>query len=258
MSKIHPSAVIDSGAEIGEDVEIGPFCVVTGHVRIDRGTRLISHVHIDGHTSLGQGCMVYPFACLGTRTQDLKFKGGNPRVEIGEGTVIREYVTVSAATNDGDVTRVGDHCLLMACAHVAHDCTVGNEVIMANCGTLAGHVVIEDQVILGGLSAVHQFVQLGRLCIIGGCSKVTQDVPPFMMADGHPLAVRGVNSVGLKRHGIEGESAIIIKNMYKILYRQQLTTKNAVAKIEETLKPLPEVKHMLEFIGRSERGITKK
>lgn len=217
----------------------------------------MSHVVIDGHTRLGPGCTVYPFACLGTRTQDLKYRGGVTHVEIGARTTLREYVTVNAATSDGDYTRVGDDCLVMAYAHVAHDCMIGNQVIIANACALAGHIVIEDEVIVGGLCGVHQFVRLGRMCIIGGCSKVTQDVPPYMMADGHPLAVRGVNSVGLKRRGANDAVRRRLKEVYRILYRRDLTTSQAVETVQDEVDPGEEVRHILDFIAASERGIAK-
>lgn len=257
MSKIHPSAIIDSGAELSDDVEIGPYCVVGAGVRLGSGARLISHVNLDGNTSIGDDCTFYPFCSIGTKTQDLKFKGGDPGVVIGAKTTIREYVTVNAATYDGDFTRVGSGCLLMAYAHVAHDCILGSEVIMANCATLAGHIEVEDQVIIGGLTAVHQFVRLGRMSIMGGCSKVIKDVPPYMMADGHPLEVKGLNSVGLKRRRMEPAHRKVLKEVYRILYRQDLTTSDAVDRIRSDIEPIPEIEHILDFIDKSERGITK-
>ncbi|MDZ4198192.1 MAG: acyl-ACP--UDP-N-acetylglucosamine O-acyltransferase [Kiritimatiellia bacterium] len=257
MRKIHSTAVVDPGAEIGEDVEIGPYCVVGPHARIGAGCRLISHVVVDGHTTLGARCEAWPFSCIGTQTQDLKYKGGCPRAEIGEATVIREYVTISAATFDGDATRVGSRCLLMASTHVAHDCQLGDEVILANCGTLAGHVVLEDQVILGGLSGVHQFVRIGRLTIVGGCTKVTQDLPPFMMADGNPLEVRAINSIGLKRHGVTEEAQRLLKTAHRLLYRQELSVAQALERIETEVAQSPEVDHLIRFIRNSERGIAR-
>lgn len=257
MTTIHPTAVVAPGAELGEGVEIGPYCVVGPDVRLGDGTRLSSHVVIDGWTRLGAGCEVFPFASLGARTQDLKYRGGRPGVEIGARTTVREFVTVNAATADGDVTRVGDGCLLMAYAHVAHDCLVGDEVIIANCGTLAGHVVIEDRVVLGGLSGVHQFVRIGTLAIVGGCSKVTQDVPPYMTADGHPLAVRGINSVGLGRRGVAPPTQRLLKAAYRILYRKNLATRVALDRVEAEIEPCAEIRHLVSFIRASERGMAR-
>jgi len=231
--------------------------VIGADVNIGDDTKIMPHVVIDGDTTIGRGCTIFPFACIGTQTQDLRYKGGTSRVEIGEKTTIREYVTVNTATNDGDTTRVGSGCHIMAYAHIAHDCLIGDEVIMANCATLAGHVTIEEQVIIGGLCGVHQFVRLGRMSIVGGCSKVTQDVPPYMMADGHPLKIRGINSVGLKRRGITPESQHTLKEAYKILYRQDLSTSQAAEKIRSEVELLAEIVELLAFIEKSERGITK-
>lgn len=257
MASIHPTAIVDPKAEIGANVEIGPYSIVGPQVCIGRGTRLISHVNVDGNTAIGERCTVYPFASLGTKTQDLKYKGGNPGVVIGDNTTIREYVTVNAATYDGDYTRIGNRCFIMAYAHVAHDCDVRDEVIMANCATLAGHIVVEEQAIIGGLTAVHQFVRLGHLSIMGGCSKVIKDVPPYMMADGHPLEVKGLNSVGLKRHNVPPEHRKILKQVYRILYRQELTTAQADERIKKEVEPIDEVEDILAFIEKTDRGITK-
>ena len=256
MGEIHPTAVVSPEAELADDVEIGPYCIVGPHVSLGRKTRLMAHVFVDGWTSIGEECQFYPFASIGTRTQDLKFKGGAPRLQIGDRTTVRESVTINAATSDGDTTRVGSDCLLMAYAHVAHDCVVGDRVILANCGTLAGHVSVENQAIIGGLSAVHQFVRIGRLSIVGGCSKVTQDVPPFMMANGNPLEIRGTNALGLKRNNIEKPAQTALKRAHHILYRQDLSTRQALKKASTELPPEPEIQQLLTFIEQSERGIT--
>jgi UDP-N-acetylglucosamine acyltransferase len=256
-SHIHPTAIVDPAASVGRDVAIGPYCIVGPEVTLGDGARLISHVNVDGYTFLGAGCTVWPFASIGTRTQDLKFTGGRPGVRIGARTNLREYVTVNAATADGDFTTVGDDCLIMATAHVAHDCIVGNGVIIANAGTLAGHVFIEDQAIIGGLCGVHQFVRIGRMSITGGCSKVVQDIPPFMTADGHPLGIHGINKIGLTRRGVSEETQAALKEAYRILYRQNLTSKAACEKIEAELPRTPELEHLTSFVRSSERGITR-
>lgn len=257
MSHIHPTAIIDSAAELGAEVEIGPYCVIGPHVQIGDGAKLMSHVVVDGHTRLGARCTVFPFASIGQQTQDLKYRGGTTRVEVGERTTIREYVTINSATSDGDVTSVGSGCHIMAYAHIAHDCRVGNEVIIANCGTLAGHVTVEDQVILGGLSAVHQFVRIGRLSIIGGCSKVVQDIPPFMTADGNPLRIRAINAIGLERKNVPAEIQRQIKMAHRILYRDDLATSKAIERLDAELEPSAEIRHLIDFVKASERGITK-
>lgn len=257
MTQVHSTAVVDSSAAIADDVEIGPYCVIGPQVHIGSGTRLISHVIIDGNTTIGGNCTFFPFASIGLQTQDLKFKGGNPGVKIGDHVTIRESATVHAATYDGDYTTVGNHCHIMAYAHIAHDCHVGNRVIMANVATLAGHVIVEDQCIIGGLTAVHQFVKLGRLSIMGGCSKVIKDVPPFMMADGNPLSVHTVNKVGLERAGISENIQKNLRDAYKIIYRKNLTIDQAVQMMKDTLPASPELEHLAAFISGSQRGITR-
>lgn len=256
MRDIHPTAVIASTAELAADVAVGPYCVVGPNVRIGPGTRLMSHVVIEGFTALGEHCTIFPFASLGQQTQDLKFKGGTPGVKIGDHVTIRESVTVNAATYDGDFTTIGNHCHIMAYAHIAHDCHVGNRVIMANNATLAGHVIVEDQSIIGGLTAIHQFVRIGRLSITGGCSKVVKDIPPFMMADGNPLHVHTVNKIGMERAGISSEIQSSLRQAFKILYRQNLTVEKALEEMSK-LNPSVELEHLMAFVRSSERGITR-
>ncbi len=256
MPTIHPTAIVDPAAQLSDDVDVGPYCIIGPKVSIGPGTRLISHVVVAGFTSLGAGCTVFPFASLGAQTQDLKFKGGVPGVRIGDHTTIRESVTVNAATYDGDFTTVGSHCLIMAYAHIAHDCHVADWVIMANAATLAGHVLVEERAIIGGLSAVHQFVRIGALSITGGCSKAVKDVPPFMMADGNPLAIHGVNKVGIERAGVDSDAQRALRESYKILYRRNLTTSQALEAME-SLTDCPELQKLKAFVQTSERGITR-
>jgi UDP-N-acetylglucosamine acyltransferase len=244
MTDIHPTAVIAAGAGIADGVAIGPYCVVGPNVTVGSGTKLMSHVVLDGHTKIGSNCAIFPFASIGTQTQDLKFKGGKTYVEIGDRTTIREYVTVNSATDEGKTTKVGSDCHICAYAHIAHACKVGDGVIMSNCATLAGEVVVEDQAIIGGLSAAHQFVRIGRLCMVGGCSAVRQDCPPFMM-------------VGLKRKNVSEAAQSELKRAYKILYRDGLSTSQALEKMRAELAMSPEVEHLISFIEGSERGITK-
>ena len=257
MTSIHATAVVDKESEMGSDVEIGPYCVIGQEVAIGDGTCLKSHVVLDGCTRIGKECTVFPFATIGTQTQDLKYKGGRTSVEIGDRTTLREYVTVNSATNEGEVTRVGNDCHIMAYGHVAHACRVGNGVIMANCATLAGEVVVQDQAIIGGLSAVHQFVRIGRLCFIGGCTRVTQDCPPFMMVVGNPAEVTGLNSIGLKRKEMAPEARSLLKEVYRALYREGLSTSQALEKIRAKPGICAEVEELLVFIENSGRGIIK-
>ena len=254
---IHPLAVVQPGAELGVDVNVGPFCQVGANVRLGDRTVLRSHVNVEGHTTLGAGCEIWPFASVGSKTQDLKYKGGAPRLVVGDHTVIRECATLNCATFDGGETRVGSKCLIMAYCHVAHDCIVGDRVVMANNATLAGHIVVEDDAIIGGLTGVHQFVRIGRMSILGGFTKAVKDVPPYMMADGDPLKIFGPNKVGLERHGVSAEAQQALKEAYKIVFRTELTVVKALERIEAELAPLPEVRNFVEFIRKSERGISK-
>jgi len=256
-TRIHPTAIVAPAAELDEGVEVGPYSVIGPRVRIGARATIAAHVVLDGCTTLGADCRIFPFASVGQQTQDLKFKGGESRVEIGERTTLREYVTVNTATNDGDVTRIGAGCHIMAYAHVAHDCRVGDEVIIANCGTLGGHVVLEDQVIIGGLCGIHQFCRVGRLAITGGCTKITQDVPPFMMADGNPAAIHGLNSIGLRRHGVSEATERLLKQAFRLLYRDGLLTRQALERMEKEIEQIPEIQHLVTFVRASERGIVR-
>jgi len=254
---IHPTAIVNANARLGSDVEIGPYCVVGAGVRIGDRVRLLGHVFLDGQTAVGADSVIYPFASIGTQTQDLKFKGGRTSVEIGERTTLREYVTVNSGTNEGDVTRVGSDCHIMAYCHIAHQCAVGNGVIMSNLATLAGHVIIGDRAVIGGMTGIHQFVRIGTLSMVGACSKATMDIPPYMIADGNPAALHGPNSVGLQRNNIGAEARSRIKEAYRILCRSGLSTSQAIERIRAEVEPCPETDILLAFIEASERGIAK-
>jgi len=254
---VHPTAVIHPKAQIGSECEIGPFCVIGEHVQLGDRCCLHSHVVIDGHTRLGHGNQIFPFASIGLKTQDLKWKGGLTRTEIGSENTFRECVTINSATGDGEVTTIGSKNHILAYSHLAHNVTVGNETIMSNVATLAGHVTIEDHVVIGGVVAIHQFCRIGRSAMLGGCSKVVQDVPPFMLADGNPAEVRTINKIGLERRGISEEAQSALRQAYKILFREGLTLANAMARVEQDLPSLPELEELLRFIRASERGISK-
>src|SRR5436190_22422900 len=253
---IHPSAIIHPSAHVGADCEIGPYCVVGGHVELGGRCRLHSHVVVDGHTRLGHENEIFPFASIGLKTQDLKWKGGLTRTEIGDRNTFREYATVNSATGDGEATVIGSDNHILAYSHIAHNVTLGNHIIMSS-AALAGHVVVEDYAVIGGLAAVHQFCRIGKMAIIGGCSKVVQDVPPFMLADGNPAETRTINKVGLDRNEVPEEVQGVLKQAYKILFREGLTISNALAKIEAELPPSPELQHLVQFVRQSERGISK-
>ena len=254
---IHPSTIIHPKAKIGNHCDIGPFCVIGEHVTLGDECKLHSHVAIDGHTRLGRGNEIYPFVALGTKTQDLKYSGGHPRLEIGDQNVFREGVTVHCGTNDGEATVIGSQNLFLIYAHVAHDCILGDHIIMSGYAGLAGHVAVGDHAILAGHVGVHQFCRVGKFSLIGGFSKVVQDVPPFMIVDGNPGETRTINKVGLERAGFSDAAQAALRSAYKIFFREGLATPNALAKIEAELPPLPEVKHLLEFIRTSERGVCK-
>jgi UDP-N-acetylglucosamine acyltransferase len=254
---VHPTAIVHPKAKIGSGCEVGPYCVIGEHVALGEKCKLHSHVVIDGHTTLGKENEIFPFASIGLKTQDLKWKGGVTRTEIGDGNTFREYVTIHSATGDGDVTRVGSHNTILAYCHVAHNCALGSHIIMSNVATLAGHVTVEDYAVIGGLAAVHQFCRIGKMAMIGGCSKVVQDVPPFMMADGNPAETRTVNKTGMERNGVSEEAQSALRQAYKFLFREGLTVSNAIAKVEKQLPPLPEILHLIQFVRASERGISK-
>ncbi len=254
---IHSTAIIHAGAQLGAGCEIGPYCVIGEHVVLGANCKLHSHVVIDGHTRLGRGNQIFPFASIGLKTQDLKWKGGVTRTEIGDHNTIREYVSIHSATDDGDATVIGARNTILAYCHVAHDCRLGDDIIMSNVATLAGHVTVGDRAVIGGLAAIHQFCRIGKFSMIGGCSKVVQDIPPFMIGDGNPAETRTVNKVGMERHGISAAAQAAMKSAYKILFREGLNIPNAVARVEAELPPLPEIQHLVEFVKTSERGISK-
>jgi UDP-N-acetylglucosamine acyltransferase len=254
---IHSSAVIHPKAQIGSGCDIGPYCIIGEYVTLGENCKLHSHVVVDGHTNLGKENEIFPFASLGKKTQDLKYKGGVTRLEIGERNVFREGVTIHSATGDGDATQIGSDNLFLTYVHIAHDCVLGNHIIMSGYAGLAGHVVVEDHAILGGYTAVHQFCRVGRLAMTGGCSRIPQDVPPFMIVEGNPAETRTINKVGLERNDVSNEAQTALRRAYKIIFREELSVPNALLKIEEELPPLPEVRHLVQFIRASERGITK-
>lgn len=257
MTQIHSTAVVHPKAQIGDACEIGPYCVIGEHVVLGPACRLHSHVVIDGHTVLGRENDIFPFASIGLKTQDLKWKGGITRTQVGDRNTFREYVTINSATGDGETTIVGSDNHILAYSHLAHNVNIGNHVIMSNVGTLAGHVTVSDHAVIGGVVAIHQFCRIGKMSMIGGCSKVVQDVPPFMLADGNPAQTRTINKVGLERRGVSEAAQTALKQAYKILFREGLTISNALVKIEKELPRLPEIEHLLQFARTSERGLSK-
>ena len=257
MSTIHPTAVIHPGAKLGLNSTVGPFCLVGEHVTLGNRCRLHSHVVIDGHTTMGDDNEIYPFASIGLKSQDLKWKGGTTRTVIGDRNTFREFVSIHSATNDGDATVVGSDNYLLAYCHIAHDVQFGNHIVMSNVATLAGHVTVADHVIVGGLAAVHQFCRIGTMAIIGGCTKIVQDVPPYMLVDGNPGETRTINKIGLERNGVSDEAQAALRSAYKIIFREGLTLSNALKKIAADLPQLPEIQHLVKFCQESERGVCK-
>jgi len=253
---IHPTAIIHPKARIGEGCEIGPYCVIGEHVELGVGCRLHSHVVIDGHTYMGRENVIFPFASIGLKTQDLKGKGGVTRTEIGDHNTIRECVTVHSATGDGEATLIGSHNNILASSHIGHNVILGNHVIISMAG-LAGHVVVEDFALVGGLAGIHQFCRIGKMAIVGGCSALRQDVAPFMLVEGNPAETRTVNKVGMERNGVSAEAQTALRQAHKILFRDGLATPNALARIEQEVPSLPEVQYLVQFVRASERGITK-
>jgi UDP-N-acetylglucosamine acyltransferase len=254
---IHSTAIVHPKVKVASNCEIGPYCVIGEHVTLGEKCKLHSHVVIDGHTKLGKENEIFPFASVGKKTQDLKWKGGITRLEIGDRNVFREGVTIHSATDGGDVTVVGSDNLLLTYVHIAHDCRLGDHIIMSGYAGLAGHVVVEDHAILGGYTAVHQFCRVGKFAMTGGCSRIPQDVAPFMIVEGNPAETRAVNKIGLQRNGVSDEAQAALRSAYKILFREELSVTNALAKIEKDLPPLPEIQHLVQFIRASERGIIK-
>ena len=257
MSEIHPTAIIEEGAVLGEGVKLGAYSVVGPNAKIGNGTELMAHAVVDGHTTVRSDCVIHPFARIGGQTQDLKYKGGAPGVIVGDRTVLRECVTINAGTHDGEMTEVGSDCLLMAYSHVAHACKIGNGVIIANGTQLAGDVTIEDFAIIEGLCGVVQFRRVGTMAFLGGYTKATKDIPPFMIADGLDCQIRGFNKIGMERRGVSEESRAAVKEAYRILYRKKLPLLEALEMIENDVKQTPEIQHLLDFIRNSEQGIVR-
>ena len=257
LRKIHETAVIYPGARLGRDVEVGPYSVIGENVFIGDGTKIGAHTVIEGWTTIGKDCQIHHGACIGGAPQDLKFKGEKTFVYIGDNTIIREFVTINRATGEGEETRIGNNCLIMATAHIAHNCQIGNNVIIANGGGIAGHVIIEDRAIISGMSGVHQFVKIGRNAMIGGASKVVQDVPPFVIADGRPARVCGLNSVGIARAGMSEEVRRNLKKAYRMLYRSGMKLSDAITMMEQELDSSEAVDHLLRFLRNVDRGICR-
>lgn len=254
-SKIHPTAIIEQGAQIGVDVTIEPYAVIKSTVVIGDRAVIKSHAFIEGFTTIGEGTTIYPFASIGTKTQDLKFKGEKTFVNIGKNCEIREYVTINSSSGENTEVALGDNCLIMANCHIAHNCILGNRIIMGNNAALAGHVIVEDNAIISGLTGVHQFVRIGRHAMVGGMSRITRDICPFVIGGGIPFKLGGLNLIGLKRHGLKLNVRLELSKAFKILFRSKLAINEALERIETELELFPEIKHLISFCRESKRGL---
>jgi UDP-N-acetylglucosamine acyltransferase len=255
---VHPTAILHPGAIVGEGTQIGPYCVIGEGVEIGARCHLQHHVTVCGPTKIGDNNRFYAFGSIGQQTQDLKYAGEPTYLEIGNGNTFREFVTIHRGTAPGSKTIVGNGGNFLSYSHIAHDCVVGDHVIFSNNGTLGGHVEVGDHAIIGGLTAIHQFCRIGKFAMTGGCSKIVQDVPPFMIADGNPALVRGINQVGMERNGFSPESIREVREAYRLIYRSAYNVKQAAEQIQATLAQTPEVAHLLEFIINSPRGIIRR
>lgn len=255
---IHPTAIIEGDVNIAAGVSVGPYSIIQGHVEIGEGCQIASHVMIKGGTKIGKNNKIFQFASIGEDCQDLKYAGEATRLEIGDNNVIRESVTLHRGTvQDNSITRIGNNCLFMVNAHVAHDCIVGNNCILANNATLAGHVTVGDNVIFGGLSAIHQFGKVGSHAFIGGCAAVNKDIPPYVMAVGNYARPVAINTEGLLRRGFSKDAIKAVRQSYKILYRSGNTVEEALEQMAKLAEDYPEVALFADFLKVNGRGIVR-
>lgn len=250
----HPTAIIDPRAEIEPDVEIGPYCIIGKNCFIGAGTVLHGHVHIFENTRIGRNCQIYSGAMLGGPPQDYKFKGETSYLELGDNNIVREYVTIHRATGEGECTRIGNYNMIMAYAHIGHNCIIGNHVTISSYVGISGHVTVEDYANFGGICGVHQNCTIGTLVMIGGMSGVTQDIPPYMLATGRPARVYDINIRGLRRANVPAKVRSDLRQAYKLLYRSNLNVSQALEAIEEEIDPSPELNHLVAFIQRTREG----
>jgi UDP-N-acetylglucosamine acyltransferase len=255
MSGIHPTAIISPKASLASDVSVGPFAIIGEGCVLESGCVIAPHAVLERNVKLGRHVKVGVGSVLGGDPQDLKFKGEETTVEIGENSTIREYATINRGTAQSDKTTVGKNCFIMSYVHLAHDCHVGDGVIISNATQLAGHVTVEEKAILSGVSAVHQFALIGRYSFIGGCSRVAKDVPPYVKAVGNPVKLYGLNTVGLQRNGFSEETIRELKRAYRLFFKSELNVSQARARAESELQRIPEVEEFLRFFERSDRGV---
>ncbi|MEX1139442.1 MAG: acyl-ACP--UDP-N-acetylglucosamine O-acyltransferase [Bacteroidota bacterium] len=254
-STIDSRAAVSSKAQLGAGVSIGPFAVIEDDVVVGEGTSIGANAMLYSGARIGRDCRIFNGASIGGPPQDLKYKGEATYLEIGDRTVVREFVTLNRATSESGVTRIGSDCLLMAYTHAAHDCQIGNNVILANCASLGGHVVLGDWVIIGGLTPVHQFVNIGEHAMIGGGFRVSKDVPPYVLAGQEPLGFERLNLLGLRRRGFSDAAISSLDQAFRILYKSNLNVSQAIQRIRQEVELVPEVQRLLEFVANSKRGI---
>lgn len=254
-SYIHPAAIIEDGAKIGENVTIEAYAVIKGTVTLEDNVVIKSFAYIDGYTTIGEGTVVWPSASIGTKTQDLKFRGEKTFVVIGKNCEIREFCTINSSCQENSIVKIGDNCLIMAYCHVAHNCEIGNRVIMANNANLAGHVIVEDFAVIGGMTPVHQFSRIGSYSMVGGFSRITHDVPPYTIGAGAPYKIGGLNLIGLKRHGFPLEVRKSLTQAFRMTYRSGLALQAALDKVEDEVPTNPHIKHWIDFCRNSRRGL---
>ena len=257
VTDIHPTAVIEPGAELEAGVTIGAYAYIGAQVKIAKGTVVMHHATVDGATSMGVDNEVHPYAYVGGKTHDLKYKGGVQRLQIGSGNVFREFSTVHCATTEDQITILGDHNLVLSYSHIAHECVVGNHLIMSSHAALGGHVVVGDHVNVGWGAGVHQFCRLGDHAMVGAASKVVQDIPPYMISDGSPAAARTINKIGLERAGFSKEEISLARRVFKAFYKDGLNRSQALEKLKAT-EDLDSrvVKTFLDFTAHSQRGLS--
>ncbi len=256
MTEIHPTAIVEPGAQLGTGVVVGPYSIVKGTVTLEDGVEVKAHVYLDGNTRVGENTTIWPFASIGTKTQDLKYRGETTYVEIGRNCQLREYVTINSSTKEGSVVRVGDDCTFLIGSHVAHDCEIGNHVVISNNAALAGHVIVGDHAVIGAMAGVHQFCRIGAYAMVGAMSLILWDVTPYSLVAGNPPKIGGLNLVGLKRKGFSFEVRKGLSHAYRLLYRSDLRLEEALVAIEKEVEPSKEVQAFLSFCKNSRRGLT--
>lgn len=255
---IDPTAIVSPNARIDENVSIGPYSIIKDDVRIEAGTSIGSHVVIEKYVTIGADCQIFQFAAIGAVPQSVKFNGEKTYIQIGKGTIVREFVTIHRGTGfGGGLTEIGENNFLMAYSHIAHDCKTGQHVTLSNNTTLAGHIIIGDHATVGGLVAIHQFVRVGEHAFVGGKSAVVKDIPPYVIAAGDRAKLHGLNSVGLKRFGFDAETIQALKTTYRIIFRIGLTLNEAIERVKAEIDQVPEVVNFIKFLQSSQRGVTR-